>query len=231
MPRESRERRRARFASVCAALARAYPDARCELVYRNPLQLLVATILSGQSTDKQVNIVTYSLFAKCPVAQAYAQAPLGTLGADLRRIGLYRNKAKSLQRCCRMLVEEYGGEVPDSMAALVRLAGVGRKTANVVLGNAFDRSEGIVVDTHVARLSQRLGFSTQTQPEAIERDLMQLAPEQHWTILSHWLIWHGRRRCSARRPDCPRCELRPWCPGAQLNNEAQSGSRRVGKRK
>lgn len=215
MPRESRERLRQRFTAIVQALQEAYPDARCELNYSSPLELLVATILSAQCADVQVNRVTDSLFRKYPDARAYAEASLPELEADLRRIGLYRNKAKSLKRCCEVLVREHDGKVPDSMEALTRLAGVGRKTANVVLGNAFGRAEGVVVDTHVARLSARLGFSRERTPERIERDLMRLASRDHWTLLSHWLIWHGRRRCGARRPDCCGCELRTWCPSRQ----------------
>jgi len=140
---------------------------------------------------------------------------LPELETHLRRIGLYRNKARSLKRCCEALLREHAGEVPNSMEALTRLAGVGRKTANVVLGNAFDRAEGVVVDTHVARLSGRLGLSRERTPEKIERDLMRLVPRETWTVFSHWLIWHGRRRCQARRPDCAGCELREWCPSAE----------------
>jgi endonuclease-3 len=215
MARESRKRRRARVTAICRALQRAYPEAKCELNYSNPLQLLVATILSAQCSDVQVNRVTDSLFRKYPDAQAYAMASVPALESELRRIGLYRNKAKSLKRCCEALLREHGGEVPDAMEALTRLAGVGRKTANVVLGNAFGRAEGVVVDTHVARLSGRLGLSLERTPERIEKDLMHLVPQEEWTVLSHWLIWHGRRRCQARRPDCAGCELREWCPSAE----------------
>lgn len=215
MPRESRERRSERFVAIRAALRRAYPDAHCELNYSNPLELLVATILSAQCSDVQVNKVTASLFRKYPTARAFAQAALPELESDLRQIGLFRNKARSVKRCCEALIRDHGGQVPDSMEALTRLAGVGRKTANVILGNAFGRAVGVVVDTHVARLSARLGLSRERTPEKIEQDLMRLTPRGEWTLLSHWLIWHGRRRCPARRPDCRGCELRAWCPSAE----------------
>lgn len=215
MPRESSSDRRSRAASLCTALRVAYPDAHCELNHTNPLELLVATILSAQCTDKQVNIVTADLFAKYRTAEDYAGAALPRLEQDIRRIGLYRNKAKNIQSACRTLVEKHSGQVPDTMEALVALAGVGRKTANVVLGNAFGRNEGVVVDTHVARLCERLRLSSGNTPEKIEQDLMKLVPRESWTLVSHWLIWHGRRRCGARSPDCGPCEIRAWCPSAR----------------
>lgn len=195
-------------------LRAAYPEAHCELRFSNPLELLVATILSAQCTDKQVNIVTESLFEKYRSARDYAEADPEALAHDIRRIGLFRNKARNIQSCCRVLVEEHGGTVPASMEALIALDGVGRKTANVVLGNAFGIESGIVVDTHVARLSQRLRLTTQTHPEKIEQDLMQWVARSDWTLFSHWLIWHGRRRCGARSPDCGACEVRDLCPSA-----------------
>jgi endonuclease-3 len=191
-----------------------YPEAHCELRFSNPLELLIATILSAQCTDKQVNIVTEDLFQKYRSASDYAQADPETLAQDVRRIGLFRNKARNIQSCCRVLVEQHGGQVPQSMEALVALDGVGRKTANVVLGNAFGIQSGIVVDTHVARLSQRLRLSAHTQPEKIEQDLMQWVVPTDWTLFSHWLIWHGRRRCGARSPECNGCEIRDLCPSA-----------------
>jgi endonuclease-3 len=214
MPRESRADRVQRLEAIRAALRRVYPEAHCELEFSNPLELLVATILSAQCTDRQVNLVTADLFPRYPTVRAYAEAPPGTLEQDLRRLGLNRNKAKSLRACCRSLLEDHGGEVPGEMQALTRLAGVGRKTANVVLGNAFGQQAGIVVDTHVMRLSARLGLSRESHPEKIERDLMAIVPRAEWAVFSHWLIWHGRRRCRARNPDCPGCELRSWCPSA-----------------
>lgn len=214
MPRESASARRQRVGTVMERLRSTYPEAHCELRFSNPLELLIATILSAQCTDKQVNIVTEDLFQKYRSASDYAQADLETLAHDVRRIGLFRNKARNIQSCCRVLVEQHGGQVPQSMEALVALDGVGRKTANVVLGNAFGIQSGIVVDTHVARLSQRLRLSAHTQPEKIEQDLMQWVVPTDWTLFSHWLIWHGRRRCGARSPECNACEIRDLCPSA-----------------
>jgi endonuclease-3 len=198
-----------------AGLRAAYPDAHCELDYSNPLELLMATILSAQCNDRQVNIVTASLFKRYGSAADYAAAPLAELEIAIRRIGLYRNKAKNIKAACQALVEKHGGEVPRTMEELTALSGVGRKTANVVLGNAFGLSAGVVVDTHVARLSRRLGLSAQTAPGKIEKDLQALAPRKDWTQLSHWLIWHGRRRCFARGPECARCEIKADCPAGQ----------------
>ena len=212
MARESLEAKKDRAAAIYTALALAYPDAHCELHYSNPLELLVATILSAQCTDKQVNIVTESLFTRYRTARDYAEVPLTILENDIRRIGLFRNKAKNIQAACRVLVEKHSGEVPQTMESLTSLAGVGRKTANVVLGNAFGLQEGIVVDTHVSRLSQRLGLTRETSPEKIESALISLTPRDQWVVVSHWLIWHGRRRCSARSPDCSGCEIRYLCP-------------------
>lgn len=202
----------ARLKKLLAALQRTYPDAHCELNFSNPLELLIATILSAQCTDKRVNQVTATLFQKYRSASDYANAPRAELEQDIKSTGFYRNKARSIQACCRALVEKHGGKVPDTMAELTALEGVGRKTANVVLGNAFGRNEGIVVDTHVARLARRLGLTRQTQPEKIERELMALVPQSQWTQFSHWLIWHGRRRCAARNPDCAGCEIAKLCP-------------------
>jgi endonuclease III len=214
MARESFQTKSERCAAVLARLQQAYPNAHCELNFRNPLELLIATILSAQCTDKQVNIVTSNLFEKYKSAADYAQAPLPDLENDLRAIGLYRNKAKNIQACCRQLLDAHCGEVPRTMEALVQLGGVGRKTANVVLGNAFGINEGVVVDTHVARLSGRLEFTRETKPEKIELALQALVPRKDWTMVSHWLIWHGRRRCYARNPDCPGCEVNELCPAA-----------------
>ncbi|HUS36510.1 MAG TPA: endonuclease III [Verrucomicrobiae bacterium] len=214
MPRESLKAKAARCAEVLRRLDAAYPNAHCELNHTNPLELLIATILSAQCTDKQVNIVTAELFKKYRTAADYANAALPQLEQDLRAIGLFRNKAKNIQACSRTLIEHHGGEVPASMEALVQLGGVGRKTANVVLGNAFNINEGVVVDTHVARLSGRLDFTRETKPEKIEAALQTLVPREQWTMVSHWLIWHGRRRCFARNPDCPGCEVKELCPSA-----------------
>ena len=214
MPRESLKAKAARCAVVLRRLEAAYPNAHCELNHANPLELLIATILSAQCTDKQVNVVTAELFKKYKAAADYANASLPQLEQDLRAIGLFRNKAKNIQACCQTLIERHRGEVPANMEALVQLGGVGRKTANVVLGNAFNINEGVVVDTHVARLSGRLDFTRETKPEKIEAALQTLAPREQWTMVSHWLIWHGRRRCFARNPDCPGCEVKELCPSA-----------------
>lgn len=214
MPRESTIARTARTGEIIAGLRRAYPEAHCELHFSNPLELLVATILSAQCTDKQVNIVTTDLFRKYRSAQAFATATQAELENDIRRIGFFRNKARNIRACCQSLLDEHGGEVPHTMQALTALDGVGRKTANVVLGNAFNISDGVVVDTHVGRLSNRLGLTKQKDPVKVEQDLMKLVPREDWTLFSHWLIWHGRRRCNARKPDCPDCEIRPLCPSA-----------------
>ena len=214
MPRESQAAKRVRLSKIIVGLQQTYPDAHCELNYRTPLQLMVATILSAQCTDKQVNIVTKELFKKYKKANDFAIVPLEELQNDIRRIGLFRNKAKSIQNACRALVEHHKGKVPQTMPELVALAGVGRKTANVILGNAFDINEGVVVDTHVARLCDRLKITSAKTPEKIEKDLVKLVPREHWTLFSHWIIWHGRRRCNARKPDCPNCEIRELCPSA-----------------
>jgi endonuclease III len=216
MPREAQARLRARADRIREQLRVTYPDARCELDYSSPLELLVATVLSAQCSDKQVNRVTVELFQKYRDAQAYATAARSELEADLRRIGLFRNKARSLQSCCLRLVQEHKGQVPDTMDALTQLDGVGRKTANVVLGNAFDRDEGVVVDTHVRRLSGRLGLTKETSPEKIEQDLIRLVPKESWTDLPHLFIYHGRAVCKAPTPLCDRCVLADRCPSAGL---------------
>jgi endonuclease III len=207
---------RERVAQLVRALPEVYPDAHCELNFRNPLQLLVATILSAQCTDKRVNAVTPALFAKYPTARDYAVARQETLERLIRSTGFFRSKARSIRGAAAEIVAEHAGRVPDTMEKLRGLPGVGRKTANVVLGNAFGKEEGIVVDTHVARLSLRLRLTRQTDPEKIEHDLMKLVPRQHWTNWSHWLIWHGRRRCFARRPDCHKCEILRLCPSGKV---------------
>jgi endonuclease-3 len=212
MPRETQAAKARRVAALIEALRRTYPDAHCELNYSNPLELLVATILSAQCTDKRVNQVTAKLFRRYRTAADYANAPRAELEAAIRSTGFYRNKARALQACCRALVERHGGEVPRRLEDLTRLEGVGRKTANVVLGNAYGLNEGLVVDTHVARLAQRLDLTRQRDPLKIEQDLMKLVPRELWTLFSHWLIWHGRRRCFARKPDCAGCEIARLCP-------------------
>jgi endonuclease-3 len=200
---------------VISRLKREYPDATTELNWSNPLELLVATILSAQTTDVRVNQVTKELFEKYRTAEDYAAADLTELEEDIRPTGFYRNKARTLQGMARVLLERHGGEVPRTMAELVALPGVGRKTANVVLGNAFGVDEGIVVDTHVRRVSGRLGLTEERDPEKIEKDLLEVVPEEHRTVLSHLLIFHGRRVCKARKPDCPGCVLNDVCPSAR----------------
>ncbi|NDG72741.1 MAG: endonuclease III [Proteobacteria bacterium] len=192
-----------------------YPDAHCELDYSNSLELLVATILSAQCTDKRVNIVTKDLFQRCRTAADYADISQEELETLVRSTGFYRNKAKNIRAMGAALLARHGGEVPSTLEALAALPGAGRKTANVVLGNAFNKNEGVVVDTHVGRLSQRLGLTKFTDPIRIEQDLIKLFPRDSWTMLSHWLIFHGRRRCAARKTDCPNCELRDICPSSQ----------------
>jgi endonuclease-3 len=215
MSKERMADKEARAGRVIRGLQAAYPQAHCELNYSSPLELLIATILSAQCTDRQVNIVTEPLFKKYRSARDYAVAAAPDLEGDVRRIGLYRNKAKNIKAACHALVEKHGGEVPRTMQELVELDGVGRKTANVVLGNAFGINEGIVVDTHVARLSRRLGLSAWAAPEKIEAGLQQLVPRKEWTLFSHLLIWHGRRRCAARSPDCENCEIKADCPAGR----------------
>lgn len=197
---------------IIAALRRAYPDYRCALEHTDPLQLLVATILSAQCTDARVNLVTPALFAKYRTAANFAAAPPGEIEDYIRSTGFFRNKARSIRRCCRTLVEQYGGQVPQTLDELIALDGIGRKTANCVLSNAYGKAEGIVVDTHVMRLSRRMGLTRQTTPEKIEQSLMKIVPEHEWIDFSHLLIWHGRRRCMARKPDCTQCEVRTHCP-------------------
>ena len=200
---------------VTARLKAEYPDARTELDWSNPLELLVATILSAQTTDVQVNRVTESLFAKYRTAEDYADSNPEELEEDILPTGFYRNKARSLRGMANALVEKHAGEVPRTMSELVALPGVGRKTANVVLGNAFGTNEGIVVDTHVRRVSGRLGLTESSDPVNIEQELMEAVPEQDRTIFSHLLILHGRRTCKARKPDCPNCILNDICPSAR----------------
>ena len=207
---------RERVAQLVATLPKVYPNAHCELNFRSPLELLVATILSAQCTDKRVNLVTPTLFAKYRTARDYANASPAALERLIRSTGFFRSKTKSIRAAAAAIVAEHAGRVPDTMEKLRGLPGVGRKTANVVLGNAFAKEEGIVVDTHVTRLSHRLRLTRQTAPEKIERDLMKLVPRQHWTNWSHWLIWHGRRRCFARRPDCHHCEIFRFCPSGKV---------------
>jgi endonuclease-3 len=201
---------------VLARLKREYPDARTELDYETPLQLLEATILSAQCTDKRVNMVTPILFKTFPTAASLADAPPERVEEIIKSTGFFRNKTKSLIGLGKALVERHNGEVPDTMEELVKLPGVGRKTANVVLGNAFGKNVGVVVDTHVARVSHRLGLTRETDPVKIELDLMKLFPTEDWALLSHLLIFHGRRVCEARRPKCEMCVLNNICPTSSV---------------
>ncbi len=197
---------------IAQRLARAYPDAHCSLDHKSPLQLLIATILSAQCTDERVNIVTKSLFRKYRTPKDYADAPIAELEEDIRTTGFYRNKAKNIKACCRKLIEDHHGEVPQTLEELVELPGVGRKTANVVLGVAFGKAVGVVVDTHVTRLSRRLGMTKATDPVKIEADLMAELPRSQWIAISHRMIYHGRAVCNARKPDCEHCTLSSICP-------------------
>lgn len=215
MARESREARQRRARQILALLKRGYPDAHCELDYRTPFQLLVATILSAQCTDVRVNLVTPALFVRYPTPEALADAESEDVEALIRSTGFFRNKARSLIGMARALVADHGGEVPREMEALRVLPGVGRKTANVILGNAYGIKAGVTVDTHVARLSGLLRLTRDTTPEKIEQALMLLIPREDWTLISHLLIWHGRRICIARRPKCSECVVAPLCPSAQ----------------
>lgn len=212
MPRESLDAKATRTRKIIAGLQTAYPDAHCELNFSNPLELLIATILSAQCTDKRVNIVTESLFKKYRSAKDFANAELSALEQAIKTAGFYRNKAKNIKAAAQSIVEKHEGKVPRTMEQLIELGGVGRKTANVVLGNAFDTNVGVVVDTHVARLSFRLGLTTEKDPAKIEQVLMKLVPQEQWRLFSHLLIWHGRRRCYARNPDCSNCEVKQLCP-------------------
>jgi len=205
-----------RLATILTILRETYPEAQCALHFTNPLELLVATILSAQCTDERVNKVTRSLFQKYQTATDYASADLDELARDIQSTGFYRQKARSIQRCCDLLLTQYQGVVPETMEELVCLPGVGRKTANVILGNAFHRPQGIAVDTHVKRLAQRLGLTTETNPDRIEQDLLSLVPQEAWTLLSHLLIFHGRALCRARAPQCVVCPVQHGCPSSTV---------------
>ena len=205
-----------RAAEIIKRLKKAYPDAHCALNHTNPFELTVATILSAQCTDRQVNIVTAGLFRKYRSPQDYLEVSREALEQDIRSIGFFRSKAKNIQAASKTLIENFQGRVPESMNELLTLAGVGRKTANVVLGNAFGIASGVVVDTHVSRLSQRLGLTKEKTPEKIEKDLEKLVPREHWVMFPHWLIFHGRQICIARKPKCTECGLADICPSYKL---------------
>ncbi len=199
-------------AEIIKRLKREYPDAHCALVHSNAFELLVATILSAQCTDERVNIVTANLFRKYRNPQDYLKVAQEELEKDIRSTGFFRNKAKNIQGACQKITEQFGGEIPQTMDELLTLNGVARKTANVVLGNAFGIASGVVVDTHVSRLSQRLGLTENVLPEKIENDLEELVPQKNWIMFPHWLIFHGRKICQARKPRCGECPLEDICP-------------------
>jgi endonuclease-3 len=201
-----------RTAEIIKRLKKEYPDAHCALNHTNAFELLIATILSAQCTDVRVNIVTAELFRKYRRPQDYLQVSPEELEQDIRSTGFFRNKAKNIQAACEKIIENFGGEIPNTMDEILTLNGVARKTANVVLGNAFGIASGVVVDTHVSRLSQRLGLTEKTTPEKIEKDLAELVPKKDWIIFPHLLIWHGRRICQARKPKCAECVLENICP-------------------
>lgn len=199
-------------AKVVQTLRRLYPDAECSLDFQSPLELLVATILSAQCTDERVNVVTESLFAKYTSPDEYARAPIKQLETDVKSTGFFRNKAKSIKGCCKALTEDHDGEVPQELDLLVALPGIGRKTANVILGTAFGIASGVVVDTHVGRLSRRLGLTGHKDAVKIERDLIEQIPKKEWIAFSHRMIQHGRRVCAARKPKCDECKMNSFCP-------------------
>lgn len=213
-----------RTRQIIGTLKRAYPDATCSLNHSNAFELLVATILSAQCTDERVNLVTADLFRKYRKPEDYLKVAPTELEEDIRTTGFFRNKTKSIQGTAKALVEEHGGKVPQTMDELLELPGVARKTANVVMGNAFGVASGVVVDTHVTRLSRRLGLTVQKQPEKIEIDLMQLVPKKDWVIFSHLLIAHGRQTCRARNPSCDQCVIEKYCPSSFLKTGVAPGS-------
>ena len=209
-----------RTSEIIKRLRKAYPDAHCALVHTSPFELLIATILSAQCTDARVNIVTADLFRKYRSPADFLAVAPSELENDIRTTGFFRNKTRNIQAACARIVDEFGGEVPQTMEELLTLGGVARKTANVVLGNAFGIAAGVVVDTHVSRLSQRLGLTQNKTPEKIERDLEQLVPKKHWVMFPHWMIFHGRQICHARKPKCGVCMLLDQCPTGQALAEA-----------
>jgi endonuclease-3 len=216
MPRESRAARRERAGRIFRLLQQEYPEAETALTHSNPFELAVATILSAQCTDERVNKVTPELFRRYPDAQALAAAPLEALEEVIHSTGFFRSKARNLVGMARALLEDHGGELPRTLAELTKLPGIGRKTGNVILGNAFGIDEGVVVDTHVKRLSGRMGFTRETSPEKVERDLMEVFPRERWTLLAHLMIFHGRERCPARKPRCGECVVAHLCPSSTV---------------
>ena len=224
-PMKDKNPQQALATKILRELARLYPDAHCALHHETPLQLLVATILSAQCTDARVNLVTPALFARYPDAAAFAAAAATELESLIHSTGFFRNKASNIRACCQQIVERNGGEVPGTMEELVQLMGIGRKTANVILGNSFD-VPGIPVDTHVTRLSQRMGMTVHTDAVKIEHDLMALVPRKQWTAFGHRMIFHGRQVCDARKPLCETCTVAPLCPkiGVARNDKSESAS-------
>lgn len=222
--KETLEEKRKRTREIIRRLKRAYPDAKCSLNHSNPFELLVATILSAQCTDERVNLVTADLFRKYREPEDYLKVSPHELEKDIQSTGFFRNKTKSIQGTAKVLTEEYGGKVPHTMDELLELPGVARKTANVVLGNAFDIKSGIVVDTHVTRLSHRLDLSQEKDPTKIERDLVEFVPKKDWVIFSHLLIFHGRKICRARNPLCEECVVEPSCPSSFLKTGVMPGN-------
>ena len=216
MPRESKEKLKRRAEEIVDQLKRHYGDAECSLDFKTPHQLMVATILSAQCTDERVNMVTPALFRKYKSVKAFADADLVVLAQDIFQTGFHNSKAKSIKNSATALMEKYGGEIPKTLDDLVRLPGVGRKTASVILGAAFGLAEGIVVDTHVGRISQLLGFTKETDPKKIEQDLMKVIPKEDWIKYSHMLIYHGRAICKARKPECESCFLTKLCPSSRV---------------
>ncbi len=213
--KETSEQLKSRAKKIIALLRKTYPDSKCSLVYKTPHQLLVATILSAQCTDERVNMVTPDLFRKYKTVKAFAVADIKDLENDIRSTGFFHNKAKGIKNSSKIIVEQYGGEMPRTLDEMVALPGVGRKTGSAVLGEAFGLAEGIVVDTHVKRISNKLGFTSEADPVKIERDLMEIIPHKDWIKFTHLMIDHGRARCKARRPDCGHCPLAKLCPSAE----------------
>jgi endonuclease-3 len=216
MPRESLDRKKSRVRKIIALLKKRYPDAKCALNFENVHQLMVATILSAQCTDVRVNLVTKDLFKKYHSIQDFANAPIAELEDDIRSTGFFRNKARSIKSSAQQLLEDYQGEIPRNIENLIKLAGVGRKTASVILGTGYGIAEGIVVDTHVSRISRLLGITSKTDAVKIERELMEIIPKKDWIDYSHLLIHHGRATCIARRPKCPVCPVNNLCPSSKL---------------
>lgn len=221
--KELLEQKKSRILKIIARLRKAYPDVKCALDFSNPFELLVATILSAQCTDKRVNMVTPELFKRCRTVQDYEKLPLPELEKIIQSAGFYKNKAKNISNAAKQILKKHSGKVPQRMEDLVELSGVGRKTANVVLGNAFD-IPGMPVDTHMIRINRLLGLTKNTDPVKIESDLTALVPQSEWTDYSHLIIYHGRARCVARRPDCPNCEILELCPSGKVRMAHAAGN-------